>query len=198
MTGFYEKLLEQHGDSPRSLDWSEAGQQERFRVLREVGIEGHESVLDVGCGLGHFLTYRLERQHNGPYFGVDRSPTMIEKARARFPWPDESFRERFHVVDVMCDSLPVADYVVASGVLNLVERSNFTDMQILLRKCFDACSVGAAVNMLSSRAPKKREGRFYYDPAWALAEALAITPYVTLRHDYRDNDLTLYLRRSPA
>ena len=39
MTGFFEALLAEHGDSPRSLDWSEEGQRERFRVLREVGIE---------------------------------------------------------------------------------------------------------------------------------------------------------------
>ncbi len=188
---FYERLLEQHGDSPKSLDWSEAGQQERFRVLHEVGIGNHDSVLDVGCGLGHFFRYFVSQGYRGHYKGADASRAMIDRC-------GNILGGSFSFLNALTDPLPTADFVVSSGMLNLVEWSNLANMRTLLRKCFDACIKGAAINMLSSKAPKKREGRFYYDPSWALDEALAITPYVTLRHDYRDNDFTLYLRRGPA
>ena len=44
--------------TPESLGWSNySAQQERFRVIKEIGIESEDSVLDVGCGYGDFSLF---------------------------------------------------------------------------------------------------------------------------------------------
>ena len=50
--------------------------------------------------------------------------------------------------------------------------------------------------MLSSHAPEQSDIAHYYDPVKMLAAALDLTPTVMLRHDYLDNDFTLYLWRT--
>ena len=212
-TAFFEKLLAEHGDSPRSLDWSPEGQADRFRVLAEVvpdlvGASG--SVLDVGCGLGHFRDYLYSVVgHRGPYRAFDASSKMIAAARARVVerglYSAIAADDVFGIHDAVAHPIPTeyhADYVVASGVLNLEVNDGAGGddgaMVYLLRHCFDACRVACAVNMLSSRAPEKRDGRVYRRPEWAIRQALEIAPRATLRHDYRPNDFTLYLYKEKA
>lgn len=210
----YDKLLAEHGDSPRALDWSRDGQLDRFAALLDVlhvpplarrppWTEGRRTaILDVGCGLGHLASYIHAHQVPGSfvgavgaamaYTGVDISANMVEFARAR------ARREGLHgcefrVVDAFGDDpLPEADFVVASGIINVEHGWRMPE---LLRRCYVAARVGCAVNMLSDRAPSKRAGRIYHAPEYALTEALSLTPIVSLRHDYRTNDLTVYLHR---
>ena len=195
VTEYFDGLLAQHGDSPRALDWSEDGQRERFRVLAEVGITTDKSVLDVGCGLGHF--FDMFCRMGVPlreYRGIDASLAMIAKAKERL-WMDA---EKFSVADALSDQLSPADYVIASGVLNVEQGDNESAMRRLIRNCYDAARVAVAVNMLSMYATNKRSDRHYYDPCKWLTAALELSPRVTLRHDYRDNDFTLYIRKVPA
>ncbi len=194
VSDFYERLLAEHGDSPRALDWSEEGQRARFQVLAEVGIEERHSVLDVGCGLGHFLSFLRGGGNLGMYRGVDSCEAMI----AALTRGDSTLLADFVVADALTADLPRADYAVSSGMLNIETSANEEQMATLLRKCFDACTIGCAVNMLSSRAQTKRDGRHYYDPAAWLQRAFEISPSVVLRHDYRPNDFTLYLYRERA
>ena len=198
----FDRLLAEHGDSPRALDWSPEGQRERFRVLCDVGIGMTDSVLDVGCGLGHFFDYMTRRRLPlvGEYTGIDTSPSMIEMAKFKLGgWETRINDVKFCVADAFSAPLPVADYVVASGVVNVANGRNFDDASKLLRACYAACRKACAVNMLSvyTRGPRNPE-RFYFDPEWAIREALAITPRATLRHDYKDNDFTVYLYKAPA
>lgn len=192
----YEKLFKEHGDSPKALDWSPSGQLERFEALYEIGIGAADSVLDVGCGLGHFSDFLAEHGHSANYIGLDISGVMIDAARAR----NRSERSAFYVIDgLRSEGLPVADWVVSSGMLNV--RSGLHPAweyppamaRLLMRRCFSAARKGLAINMLSAMAPKHRPDRNYYLPDIMLGTALELTPYVTLRHDYRENDFTLYL-----
>jgi trans-aconitate methyltransferase len=52
------------------------------RLLSLLELEGGEDVLDVGCGTGYLLE-RLRERTSGRLVGVDPSPEMIERARAR-------------------------------------------------------------------------------------------------------------------
>jgi predicted TPR repeat methyltransferase len=191
---YFEKLLLEHGDSPRALDWSEEGQRKRFEVLRGVGIAHHSSVLDVGCGLGHFYDYLHQRGHVGMYEGVDASQGMIDAARANHA--DSYFSKVSEEWLFRPVTLPPVDFVVASGVLNV--RPCVGQMETLIQRCFAASKIGCAINMLSERTPQKRRDRFYYSPAQQLATALDLTRRATLRHDYADNDFTLYLYKDGA
>ncbi len=192
----FESLLAAHGDSPRALDWSVEGQRKRFGVLWEMGLF-YGRVLDVGCGLGHFYDYLRHAGFSGSYVGVDFSTVMIQAAQRRLTPAAEyaAPSAHFKVLNALTDELPEADFVVSSGLLNVQQGDNFAAMKLLLAKCFNASRVGCAVNMLSTSPPSRRIGRYYYNPSQMLDIAFALTPFVTLRHDYRDNDFTLYLYR---
>jgi ubiquinone/menaquinone biosynthesis C-methylase UbiE len=52
-------------------------------VLDLAGLDGTESVADVGCGNGVYLTELARRTHTGPVLGFDLSPGMLTAARDR-------------------------------------------------------------------------------------------------------------------
>ena len=67
------------------------------------------TALDAACGTGRYSAYLSERGHS--VIGVDRSPAMLEKARAKLPQAD--FREG----DL--EALPVEDASVDAAVCAL-------------------------------------------------------------------------------
>jgi len=69
------------------------------------------SILDLGCGKGHF-SYLLKKENNR-VIGIDSSPTAIRRAKAHYPDID------FLVLDVMeLDTLgDKCDLIIASEVL---------------------------------------------------------------------------------
>jgi trans-aconitate 2-methyltransferase len=53
-------------------------------VLGRLALEGHETVLDAGCGSGRVTELVLGRVPEGGVVAVDAAPSMIEQARERF------------------------------------------------------------------------------------------------------------------
>jgi trans-aconitate 2-methyltransferase len=53
-------------------------------VLGRLPLEGHETVLDAGCGSGRVTELVLDRVPDGGVVAVDAAPSMIEQARERF------------------------------------------------------------------------------------------------------------------
>jgi SAM-dependent methyltransferase len=51
------------------------------RILRRHGLDGPRRILDLGCGTGNHALPLAERGHT--VVGVDRSPGMLEQARAK-------------------------------------------------------------------------------------------------------------------
>ena len=185
---YYEGLLAEHGDSPKALDWSEEGQRDRFRVIYAAGIEDGDSITDLGCGLGHFYRHLQTRcEWAGGYVGIDQSAALVEVARSRYP------EASFVVGNAFTESLGRSDWAIASGLLNVKLLNPMYWAVELLKRSLAIGKKGAAVNFLSDRAPAKRSDRNYFSAPQLLNIALDMSPYVTLRHDYRDNDFTLYL-----
>jgi trans-aconitate 2-methyltransferase len=52
------------------------------RVVDRLELEGHETVLDAGCGSGGVTRQLLERLPRGRVIAADRSPAMLEEARS--------------------------------------------------------------------------------------------------------------------
>ena len=176
---YYKALLDKHGPTHAAVDaGSQYTHQRRLQVLAEV-IKNHtDSVLDVGCGLGHFLDYGPACRKED-YLGIDILPEMVEAALLRRPgW-------RFEEGDIeKPNPLWVADYVVASGLFQFAE-----DPFMILKNMYDLSRKAVAVNFL-------REGtieEYVCEPWLVLNMAFRLTPYVTLRADYLPNDFTLYL-----
>ena len=86
----------------RPADWalSEDQQAPTYQeALRRVGLASGDDVLDIGCGVGAFLS--LVAEGGGRPFGVDASQALLELARERVPEAD------LRVGDM--EALPYAD-----------------------------------------------------------------------------------------
>ena len=113
---YYADKISRHGATPRGVDWTCTATQElRFvQLLKLCDFSQPFSLNDVGCGYGAlvgFLAWRHPRAEVD-YLGVDLSPAMISRARRR---------HRGSRCFVVGSDIPrVADYAVASGVMNVM------------------------------------------------------------------------------
>ena len=186
----YSTLLEQHGDSHKSLNWgSSTSQQSRFDILAGVGLQPNNSVLDVGCGLGHFLDWILENVGNVQYTGIDLTPAMIEKAKERYP--DANFlQSSLHDFLSLGDRF---DYVVSSGIFYYRRNNPNCFMKNSIREMYECAKTAVAFNSLSSWCENQDEYEFYADPVKTIEICHGITNKVVFRHDYHSSDFTIYL-----
>lgn len=190
----FRKHLRDHGGGAAAVGWgSEASQQKRFEVLSQVADLDKKSILDVGCGLGHFLDWLKARDISVRYTGVDITPEMI--AVAAKAHEDATFLTG--TVEQFCDHSDAPfDYIFASGIFYLDTDSGYENMEKTLRQMFSLAGQGVAFNSLSRWADTMDEGEFYADPARVLDMCRSITPKVQLRHDYHPADFTCYLYRA--
>jgi SAM-dependent methyltransferase len=78
-----------------------------------LGLQGHESLVDVGCGYGLLAKHLRARGHRGRLVGLDRSPAMVAEAGGgivgdaqALPFPDGAFdvaaarHMLYHVPDI--------------------------------------------------------------------------------------------------
>jgi SAM-dependent methyltransferase len=182
----YRPLVEEHGDSFRAVNWgSKQGQQVRFRVLSEVGALAESSILDVGCGVGHFVEVLASMGFTGSYTGIDSIPEMVNLARGSYP--DWDF-ELGNIVEEKNQRR--ADYVLGSGLFNISSEKIFKET---ITAMFAACNVAVAFNSLSSWSNEQADGEFHADPIEAMCFCRELTPWVGLRHDYFPHDFTVYM-----
>ncbi len=179
---FYKDTLNKYGDDPKGVGWkSFESQQIRFKVLSEIGDLRGKSVLDVGCGLGDFYRYLIPLTTN--YIGYDIVPEMVMVARRKYPgvnffseFPNEKF-----------------DFVFASGVFNLPEEHWVDKTFNMISDMFDHCNIGVGINFLSDYSKTKDNVSKYTNPSEILKFTSMLTGKWILRHDYKNNDWTIYL-----
>lgn len=86
-------------------------------VLERLPLEGHETVLDAGCGSGRVTRLLLERLPHGRVVAVDASPSMVEKAREALP----AERCEFHVQNLAELELPEpVDAIFSNAVFHWI------------------------------------------------------------------------------
>jgi trans-aconitate 2-methyltransferase len=89
-------------------------------VLDRLPLEGHETVLDAGCGSGRVTERLLERLPEGRVIAADAAPSMLAEARRRL----ERFGDRVRYVE--CDlgrAVPVeepVDAILSTAALHWV------------------------------------------------------------------------------
>ncbi len=191
---FNDRLMRFKLDDPQVVSWnSKESQQIRFNALlgiakRSVAIA---SILDVGCGVGDLKGYLYDRIYVARYVGVDINPDMVAATKKKYPLC------QFEVRDILDGEWEERfDYVVGSGIFSLEIPDWTKTTWDTIHAMFKLCQIGVAVNFLSSRTPgEKKPDMRYADPSIMFNGAMQVTPKVTLRHDYRPNDFTLYLYR---
>ncbi len=182
----YAALFESHGDTPAAVQQRDAATQERrMHRLCEIGDISHARIFDFGCGSGHLLTV-LKRDYgfDGHYTGYDLSEPHLAGARAKFP--EATFARR----DIFEEGIDGRfDYAFVSGVFNNRIGDNWGFLTGAVARLFEAVDVGVAFNALSTYVDYQDAGLYYARPedVFAFCKS-ALSPFVTLRHDYRIKD----------
>jgi len=147
---FYTKAYEKHGITAKGVNWNSKESQElRFEVLMDIlGKEICDSkIVDAGCGFGELYAYWVERKiYPKEYIGLDCMQNSIVVAKKRFP--DLSFTCR----DVLKDDLPIADWYVSSGALNIL---NSFDTWLFLERMLANSKKGIIFNILKGYMKSK-------------------------------------------
>jgi SAM-dependent methyltransferase len=194
---YYETKLQEHGVSPRGVDWnSRESQETRFRQLaRLLEDEPTASVLDYGCGFGALAAYLRTRGHRGTYVGFDVSPEMVDAA-TRFLQTQPGCRFTSDR-----DTVTKADYVLASGLFNVklkapdeswreYVRTLLEDMRTLSVRGF-----GFNVLTIHCHPDKRRSDLYYADPVEYFEHCRrSYSREVALLHDYGLYEFTILVR----
>ena len=186
---YYGQRFQKFGGDVRTLWNSQQSQVGRFHVLTEIGDLSGSRILDVGCGFGDFQEYLRAQNIWVDYTGIDIQPDILAEAQHKHP------EVNFEQVDLMdCSPLTKFDYVFASGIFALKMTNQQEYVQAILSRMFALANKGVAVNFLSTYTTGNLDqDSFHVAPQDILSLALSITRRVVLRHDYRDNDFSLYL-----
>ncbi len=188
---YWSEKVRQHGYASASVGQTHRSHIKRFETLFTVGrLDGH-SVLDIGCGVGHFYDFLLSKDCKVDYTGYDIAPAMIEVARKKH----HSVAEKFHVRDILTDPPDRRfDYVISNGPLNVpVPGADNVKLTVdLVRAMLDASNIAIAISMTSSLTRKPKEGTYYYDPTAVLAEIFSFCQNVRFDHTYLPHDFTVF------
>jgi SAM-dependent methyltransferase len=195
---YYTRRLEEHGATPRGVDWnSPESQTLRFQQLAALwGGSTHIDVLDYGCGYGALVDFLDDSGVGFRYQGFDISDAMIREAQTR-----ASATRRF-TSDV--SQLTASDYVVASGIFNVKLATDEGAWTEYARQTIDTlaglATRGFAFNALTaySDADRRRDDLYYADPLfWFDYCKRTHSRFVTLVHDYPLYEFTLLVRHTP-
>ena len=194
---YFGKRIEQHGASPRGVDWnSDESQNTRFDQLLKIVETPSFSILDYGCGYGALADYMEQKGFHADYFGFDILESAIEIARRS----QNGKSNRKFLTDQ--DPLPICDYVIASGVFNVRGEQSFETWTKYVVDSFDRFNdlsrKGFASNFLTkySDADKIRADLYYADPLYLFDYCKRnFSKNVALLHDYRIYDFTILVRK---
>lgn len=191
---YFQSRYLQHGNDVQTLWGSQASQEERFRILLEIADVSCKTVLDVGCGFGDLYGYVKKiaastRQQLPEYTGMDIVDELIQEARKKY------FEATFLSGDFISKQFEKKyNYVFASGIFFLENPCWEKYCLSVCKKMYDVASEGVAINFLS-RFSRKKDSFSYYASPGKIVEMIMdnITKRCVLRHDYRENDFTIYL-----
>ncbi len=182
---FYTATLEKHGDSAQGVAWiSKKTQNIRFEILTSFIVDEIQtsSIADVGCGLAHYYKY-LKKASLKPkkYIGIDVEKAMLEKIK---------FKNEITLLnlDATKDTLPICDYYICSGALNILERF---ETFLFISNCFKASKKGFIFNFLDDNV---KSDTYNYLSMKMLKPLLnKLNADVIVKSSYLDNDKTIFL-----
>jgi len=181
---FYQNNYDTYGISAEGVAWDSAQtQKKRFSAITScIGDLKQDSVVDAGCGFGDFYLY-LKEKGNLPksYIGLDLCAPMVEEAKVRTGC-------KIMQKDILSQSIPTADWYVASGSMNLLTQM---ETRIFIQRCFEKSRKGFVFNLLEG---KEREGKYsYWKPYEILTLCRTLSNNVKLKEGYMEGDFTVVL-----
>ena len=128
--------------SPVAVGWLDGKQNQakRFQTLLDIGVQEGDSILDLGCGLGHMVEHLEKVGLNVRYTGIDTNKWSIQQAY--------QFREATYIHGSIFDIQDKYDWGLASGVFNI----EFPKLEMLetINELLSKANKGVAFNLLNS------------------------------------------------
>lgn len=195
---YYSTKIEQHGATPKGVDWNSFESQKlRFDVLSKL-IEEKEtfSVLDFGCGFGAMYEYFTTKYNSFEYIGYDVSQKMINAALDKFSDKNDT---------KWTTTLPInpSDYVIASGIFNVkLDNSNkeWLDYIIQTLNLLDSLAIkGFSFNILTKYSDQEhmKENLYYADPLFLFDYCKTnFSKNIALLHDYNLYEFTISIKKN--
>lgn len=189
LLSFYNRHLEDFGDSPRAVRWSPGGQVRRYEtLLRLAGDFTGKRILDFGCGKGDFYGFIKEKGISVEYCGIDINENLIGLAKRKYP------EAEFIPMDIEeAEIVQSFDIILVCGVFNLRIAGIQESMRHVLRKLYGLCSESLHANFLTYYVPQRNVELFYVKPEEILCLAVTeLSKTVTVRHIQEDIFLSIY------
>ncbi|GJQ51290.1 MAG: putative methyltransferase [Anaerolineaceae bacterium] len=197
---YFVGKLEEFGATPKGVDYNGIESQVlRFEQLAKV-IDPSKafSVIDYGSGYGGLFDFLHSKGWRFEYYGIDLLEGMVLAGREthkNFPNARFTTDER---------EVPIADYVLASGIFNVRLEESYSDWQDFtcetLKRIDALCSKGFSFNLLTKYSDAdhmaQRPELFYGDPLFFFDFCKRnFSRNVALLHDYEIYDFTILVRK---
>lgn len=195
----YEKVLDEHGDSTRGMDWPrEDDQLVRFGVMTDLfrSHVGSFSLLDFACGSSLYYPFVANEfsADNLTYSGIDISQKSIAMAKRKFPGNE------YLCCDILAseEALNEYDFIVINGLFTQkgdLSDSDMTEfMKAVLSKIFPSVRRGLAFNTMSDTVDFRKPGAYHADTKMMLQFVYEnLSKRYVLRNDYGLYESTLYV-----
>ncbi|QOP42586.1 class I SAM-dependent methyltransferase [Sulfurimonas sediminis] len=181
---FYKAALKKHGVSSCGLHWSsDAHQSIRFDKIAAMLDDDltQSAIVDAGCGFGDFYRFLQNNAlHVNRYIGIDSLQEMCDIAREKTAC--EIIR-----ADITKARLPVADYYICSGALNILTPF---ETELFIRNCFASCTKGFVFNALHGDKKSDTYNYITIETIESLAKRLH-AKRIKFEEGYIEHDITV-------
>jgi hypothetical protein len=181
---FYKYSIKKYGISAKGVHWnSKYTQYKRFEVLTsfiKTQIKD-SSIIDAGCGFAEYYNYLFDNNLKPKsYIGIDCEENMITLASKRF------IDTEFYVKNILKDKLPLADYYICSGAMNILEKE---EVFIFIEKCFESSKVAFIFNFLINDPLTKVKIKDI------LLYCKNLSQNIQIKENYLDNDISILIKK---
>ena len=171
--------------SPVAVGWLDGKQNQakRFETLLNIGVQEGDSILDLGCGLGHMVEHLEKIGLNVHYTGIDTSKKSIQQAY--------QFREATYIHGTIFDIQDRYDWGLASGVFNVEFPKS--EMLETINELLSKTNKGIAFNLLSNTSNNSLTYENYI-PEEIVSH---LKGDVSIVENYGvENDFTIYIKKN--
>ncbi len=181
---FYKNSYKKYGIDAKGVHWYNTSTQFiRFEILINPIKEQitTSTLLDVGCGFGHLLDYlKNNKIYPKIYLGIDKEQFFIELCKIRY----HNFN--FLQGDILKDKISSAEFLICSGALNLLDKTEFKEG---IKNCYKVSTKGFIFNFLVEDSIHKLSKKEVIDYCKTLCYDLIVYD------KYLKNDCTIYMKK---
>lgn len=194
----YDECFKKHGNNNLGVDWPNYEDTLiRHQVMFDLIKEKNSTLLDFGCGLGHFYEWIKNNKFNSyiTYSGLDINEGFYTHCKNNYPTLD------FYLKDILKDNnIPNFDYIVCNGTFtekrNLSQEKMTEFFHSVIIKLWNKCNKGIAFNLMSKHVDWERNDLFHVsldELGWFLTKNLSRN--FVIRNDYKLYEYTTYVYR---